>query len=47
MIQDIVNQLNNTIKDFDILINSSLNTNNELRKTVYTFIGEKSNTWWD
>jgi hypothetical protein len=45
--EDIVNQLNNTIKDFDILINNSLNTNNELRKRVYTFIGEKSNTWWD
>jgi hypothetical protein len=43
----IVNQLSDTIKDLDILINNSHNNNNELRKKVYSFIGEKSNTWWD
>jgi hypothetical protein len=43
----IANQLNITVQDLDILINNSLNTNTELRKKVYSFIGEKSSTWWD
>jgi len=43
----IANQLNDTIRDLDILINNSHNNNNELRKKVYFFIGEKSSSWWD
>lgn len=46
--ENIAHELSSVIRELEILIqNDSFEEDSKLRKNIYTYIGNHSNSWWD